>query len=271
MVNKLKSIAIGAGEILLRHFKKPKKYATKNGRYDYLTDADTETNNYIVQKIIEAFPADRVLSEEGSTSYDGRGRWWLVDPLDGTKNFIRDNDGFCVVIGLCIDGNPEFGLVFSPVRNLLYYAQKGKGAFMQRDSSVSKLSVSMTGMISTSHMTVADHAGEPRPLIGLEKSFKVLRKSTEGSTGLKLAKVASGDADFFMVTHYKMGKWDTCGGQVILEEAGGKVTNLHGETLNYRSKNALWNDTIIASNSKLHDQLLSHIRLFFKYNGSFPK
>lgn len=259
MVNQIRSIVIEAGEILLKHFKKEGPVSTKQDEFDFLTAADIEASEFIVKKIATEFPHDQIISEESIADVDYSKKVWLVDPLDGTKNFIRKEDGFCIEIGLCTNGQPVFGLVYSPVRKQFFYATKGEGAFLESCGKKRQITVSNTKTVQESHLTASDPAGEKRPLQNLEDSFRVKQRSTEGSTGLKLTKIAQGNADFFMVTHYKMGKWDTCGGQVILEEAGGTITKLDGDRLDYTKRGPMWNSAIVASNTILHKELLEAI------------
>ena len=137
MNEQLVALAEDAGKILLKYFKKNIGVQTKTSPFDFVTQADMEADTFIRNKLRELFPNDLILSEESSDipeSFDGN--VWMVDPLDGTKGYINDSSSFAVMIGLCKNGVPELGIVYAPARDKLYYAEKGKGAYLRENGAL---------------------------------------------------------------------------------------------------------------------------------------
>ncbi|MCA1059081.1 3'(2'),5'-bisphosphate nucleotidase CysQ [Rossellomorea aquimaris] len=230
MLDKVKKIAISAGNEILTVYKKDFHIELKNDESP-LTTADRLSQNFI-QKELSAYWDDiPILSEEGtSIPYHERSKWetfWLVDPLDGTKEFIKKNDEFTVNIALIHKGHPILGVIYAPALDILYFAKKNKGAFkqiraqrsvdppvrLQTDSESKHKSV----VISRSHMSKETNSF----IRDLEKREGELKFSPIGSS-LKFCLVAEGVAHYYPRLAPTM-EWDTAAGQIIVEEAGGSV------------------------------------------------
>lgn len=233
-------IAERAGEKILRLYKKDGLAIQTKDDNSPVTEADLASHNYIVASLSE-ISTSPVLSEEDPIEFDIRKNWrsfWLVDPLDGTKDFIHHTDEFTVNIGLVHEHQPILGVVYIPAWGVTYYAQRGKGAFKREGGS----------------STPIQHPGPRDNPICLESRFHTNEKTTDfckrygikelvpyGSS-IKMCKIAEGAADVY--PRYEPTKeWDTAAAHCILNEAKG--TLLDGGT----SKELLYNKPSIKNNS----------------------
>ncbi len=208
------------------------------------TLADREAHRIIEAELSKLYPAIPLLSEEGKhTAYEIRRQWpvfWLVDPLDGTKEFIKRNGEFTVNIALIDNNYPIAGIIYAPVPRMLYYATQHGGAFRQEDGmesvamQVRKQSENLVAVGSRSHSDAAEEE--------LLKQYSISEKIAIGSS-LKFCLIAEGKADFYY-RHGPTMEWDTAAGQAILEIAAGTVKNLAGERLPY-NKPSLVNSPFI--------------------------
>ena len=209
-----------------------------------------------------AFPGDAFLSEEKGMTGSDSARVWMIDPLDGTKDFKNGGNGFSVMIGLCEYGKPVLGVVYAPAKKILYSGEKGKGSYVRIDNKTIKLKVSDTSNIHESIMVTRIAAGERREEDKLEELFSVKEKLPESSVGIKLGLIASNKAEFHVNLNFLANKWDTCAPQIILEEAGGKVTDFDGNSLDYSQKENRWLKSFVASNGVLHKKILNELKKF---------
>ncbi len=257
LIDKISAIAIHAGDIILDIRKRGFNSKTKSNEFDFVTDADIAAEKYILERLEKEFPQDSILSEERGFIGKKSSRVWFVDPLDGTKDFKHGGLGFSVIIGLCIDNKPELGVIYEPVTKRLYFGQKGQGAYLRAAGKDTQLFVSGQDSIHDSTMIVRIPHGEKREADKFELAFKVKKILALSSIGLKLSLVASGEADFSVITNSHTSKWDTCAPQVILEEAGGMITDFFGQPLDYSQKENSWSRLYIVSNGKLHKDALA--------------
>lgn len=224
-INTIKNIALEAGNIIMdvyrnENFSDDIDYKADNSP---LTIADERSHHYISDQLKNIYPEIPLISEEGKDiHYEKRKNWqhfWLVDPLDGTKEFIKRNGQFTVNIAFVSDGKPLLGVIYAPDRNELFYAKQGEGAFKQNNNGevqklvVNKQSKALVGVRSRSH-------GAPEEEIIFSK-YGVAEFASMGSS-LKFCMVAEGKADVYYRHHPTM-EWDTAAGQAIVEEAGGHV------------------------------------------------
>lgn len=261
MINKIINIAKETGKIHLKHYKCDIDINHKGGdKYDYLTKADLESDIFIREEIRKLFPNDYILSEEteeGDIDYSSR--VWIVDPLDGTKDYTACNDAFSVLIGLCEDGAPTLGVVYAAAHDILWYAEKGKGAYRVKDRKMEKIHVSSVSKISDAVQITKNFHGESRPQDILVKNLGAKAESPDGSVGIKFSRIASGDGDIHINTNFRCSKWDTCAPQIILEEAGGKVSTIDGDPLDYKQKGLRWERSFVGTNGLLHEKVLKTI------------
>ena len=254
MIKKIIKIAKDAGKILVKYFNENLEvnYKTDNTP---VTKADSDSDKFLRQQLKKLFPKDQILTEETPTKVDFSKRVWIVDPLDGTKAFVERLDGFCIIIGLCINGTPELGVVNFPLRDETYYAEKNKGAFVEKKGKISHLGVSEKQGKAFFTSSSDGHPNAQKII-----SLFDIKTITEGSFGARVISVASGNADFYIELTGRAHKWDTCGTQIILEEAGGKMTDLTGNKLDYKTPNARWENYTIISSDKQHKQIIEKIK-----------
>jgi len=258
-------IAQKTGEIILKYYCKNMVLKTKfDDPENFLTIADEEADDFIRKRLSQEFPNDLIISEENDfVPKNYSGRVWMVDPQDGTGYFVHGQDGFSVMIGLCVNGVPTLGVVYAPARKDLFYAEKGKGAFFQNliNSSVSahKIKVSSISQLNQARFVIRKSMGKERDADRIVQKILVKEKIKEGSSGLKISKIAKGEAEFHLSTIQRTAKWDTCAAQVILEEAGGKLTFVDGTSLDYKQNSVTWHKLYLASNGYIHQKVMERI------------
>ncbi|MEK7554895.1 MAG: adenylyl-sulfate kinase [Patescibacteria group bacterium] len=223
-----------------------------------VTDADLCAEK-IIQEGLASFGWP-ILSEEGvdDTLRLKSEFVWIVDPLDGTRSFAEGKDDFVVMIGLVKNGTPILGVVYQPAEDKLYEAIKGKGAFLTVKGTRTKLS---TSDIKESHearyISSLHHGTEASDI--LPRILQITRRERVASNGVKMGLIAEGRFDILFNPTYKMGEWDTCAPQVIIEEAGGIVTGAFGQELVYNKEVPLVPYGILATNGALHGKVLTAI------------
>lgn len=209
-----------------------------------LTLADRQSHAVIVKGLSECYPEIPVLSEEGKgIAYNDRKNWsrfWLVDPIDGTKEFIKRNDEFTVNIALIENGYPVFGVIYAPALDTLYFGEQGNGAFkVVGDSGKQRIRVKEE---TEDTYTIVESRSHPSPelndyLAELGTKYGEINRVEKGSS-LKFCAVAEGLADCYPRFGPTM-EWDTAAGQAIVEAAGGKVVRPNGERFSYNKENLL--------------------------------
>ncbi|MCI0433308.1 MAG: 3'(2'),5'-bisphosphate nucleotidase CysQ [Gemmatimonadetes bacterium] len=251
-------IAREAGESILRHYGRT-AHDTKDGGSP-VTAADLEANEHIVTAIRKAWPGEAILAEE---SRDSRERLdadlvWLVDPLDGTREFLARNGEFSVMIGLVVSGVPILGVVYVPVRRLLYRAAAGDGAWAEEAGSVRRLRCAAPAPSALRMVGSRSHGDAT--IEAIRAALGVVEVRPSGSVGLKCALIAEGECDVYVHPVPYLSEWDTCAPEVILREAGGEVTDCVGERLGYNKAEPSQPHGIIACASEVHAQVLAGIR-----------
>jgi 3'(2'), 5'-bisphosphate nucleotidase len=255
-LHSVRDIAVAAGQAILAVYERDFATSTKADGSP-LTEADRAAHELIVARLTELAPDIPVLSEESAAvGYEERARWrrfWLVDPLDGTKEFIKRNGEFTVNIALIQGDEPLLGVVHVPVSGMTYFACRGVGAFLQAPGEPARpiLAGSYTGgrarvVASRSHAGDSLRAYLDR-LAAAEGEFDTV---VMGSS-LKLCLVAEGKADVYP----RLGptsEWDTAAAQCVVEVAGGRVTDVHGARLRY-NKTSLLNPWFIVSGAGDYD------------------
>jgi 3'(2'), 5'-bisphosphate nucleotidase len=228
-----------------------------------VTAADRDASTFLVNAIRAAFPDDAILSEEepdDGTRLQNQ-RVWMIDPIDGTRDFIEGHDGFSVMIGLLDGDRPALGVMFQPVGERLYHAVHDHGAFYsEADNTARPIRVSKTTDASKLRM-VASRSHRDAIVDKVAASLGIGDSLHVGSLGLKVGLIARNERDLYVNPSGKSKLWDTCGPEVILLEAGGRITNARGEVLQYRTQ-ALNHAGIIASNGALHDEIVQKLAPF---------
>jgi 3'(2'), 5'-bisphosphate nucleotidase len=254
-----RTLAVRGGAILLKHYAQPS--VSWKGRGDPVTEADRAASAFIVEELRRQFPEDGILSEEESDDVErlSRSRVWIIDPLDGTTEFIQHFDEFAVMIGLSIDGTARLGVVYQPTREKLYYAASGCGAFLIENRSTRLLQVShesdpraMTIAVSRSHHSSDIDIVQRR--LGTEKTV------CSGSMGLKVGLICEGRAHLYLHTSRHTSQWDACAPDIILHEAGGRMTDIFSAPLRYNASELRNLGGVIASNGIIHDRIAEAAR-----------
>ncbi len=194
-------------------------------------------------------------SENKSLSKDGK--CWIVDPLDGTKDFIEKTGDFSVMIGLVEDSEVIMGVVYLPAKDTLYFAEKGKGAFKKEgDKEPEKIQCSETSDLKDAKMVVSRFHLDDDTKHFMERA-EIKETVPTGSIGIKLSLIAEGQADIYLTTTDRTFLWDVCAPEIILREAGGEVTDLKGEKFIYKNDKLQNKTGIVAHNGKLSSVLES--------------
>ncbi len=222
------------------------------GKDSPVTRADHEANHKIHEIIQGAFPQDGWLSEEtvDSPARLSRRRVWVVDPMDGTKEFIQKIPEFAVSIALVEHGEPVLGVTYNPPTDQLYWAVRGQGAWC----GMHRLKVTPCSRLSEA--TILSSRSETKR--GEWDAFRnAFQTRPTGSIAYKLSVIASGEADASF-TLVPKNEWDICAGLLMVEEAGGRVSNLDGSPVVFNQAKTLL-PGLIASNTVLHEQILQLI------------
>lgn len=265
MSSELKEIATlvkKAGEKVLEIYQRKFKVYEKEDKSP-ITEADLASEKIILSGLKKYDYG--ILSEERQDhlSRVGKERVWIIDPLDGTRDFLQKTGEFSIMVGLVDKGEPFLGVVYKPVDDKMYFAEKGKGAYLKETSKpLKKLKVSGTSCLSDANFVFSrSHLGD------LEKKFiqncKIRRVTYMGSIGIKLGLIAEEKVDIYFTMSTKTCQWDICAPEIILKEAGGKVTDIEGKHFVYNRRQVRNLDGIVASNGKIHTSIIenvSHIR-----------
>lgn len=222
-------------------------------KHDPVTEADLEANEAIQRAIRAAFPDDGWLSEETRDSPErlGRSRVWIVDPLDGSREFVEGIPEFVVCVALAVDGSPVLGVAYNPIREELFCGARGRGMFLNGAS----VGVTATASLEAARF-LASRSEERR---GEWDEFKhELQVALTGSVAYKLALIAAGKADAtFSLT--PKNEWDICAGAALIEAGGGKITDRFGQPLRFNQPETRL-PGIIATNGHLHDAVIALLR-----------
>ncbi len=220
------------------------------GEINLVTQIDVEAERAVVERLRANTPDHGVLAEEGSVHNNRSPYRWLIDPLDGTTNYAHRFPFFCVSIGLQHGNDPVLGVVLDPVRDELFTAIRGGGAACNGQP----LAVSSTASLNKS-LLVTGFAYDPKQDTNVNfRHFEAISRVAQGvrrtgSAALDLCYVAAGRSDGFW--ELLLSPWDTAAGQVIVEEAGGRVTDFSGRVFSPDTPE------IVASNGKIHDAMLT--------------
>jgi len=246
-------LAKDAGAFLKKRVGKIRKISYK-GRVNLVTDVDKACEDLILKRIKSIYPDHRILSEEsGKGGAHKSGYLWLIDPLDGTTNYVHGFSFFCVSIALMKNDVLIVGVVYDPMRDELFLAAKGMGAFLNsKKIKVSDVSILEKALLTTGFPYRFGKSMRQN----IDNFIKFMMKSQAvrrpGSAALDLCYVASGRFDGFW--EMELNPWDTAAGVLIVKEAGGKVSNFENESYDpFMSQ-------IVATNKKLHKKILDILK-----------
>lgn len=253
MLECAKQAAVAAGRLIKDHAGKVKNVQIKSGQETNLvTELDREAESLIIKTLLTQYPDHDVLAEESGSRSNASEYRWVIDPIDGTTNFASGLPIFCVSIGLEYRGNIVLGVIYDPSRDELFTAERGKGAFLNglsiRVSSTASLieSVLVTGF--------AYNVSSTRENIDHFENFLLEARAVRrlGSAALDLCYVAAGRLDGYW--ELSLNPWDMAAGVLLVEEAGGKYTDLEGRPTTIHNKK------ILVSNGKIHEQMVTVLK-----------
>jgi 3'(2'), 5'-bisphosphate nucleotidase len=251
-----------AGRVLLERYASFQKIADAPASIS--TDADRESQEIILGQLRRRFPDDALCAEEATTTLAAAAhtgeRLWVVDPIDGTRGFARKNGEFSVMIAFVDRGQVAVGVVLEPARERLTYAVRGGGCWRCDGEFATAIvcRVSATPELPLATLTQS-HSRVPGTPSRLVRALNPARVVESYSAGIKLALVARADADVYLNTYDAFHDWDICAGQLLVEEAGGKVTGLGGQQLLYGLPGAWQRQGLVATNGLLHEAALAAI------------
>lgn len=240
--------------------------------YEPVTIADRAASRLIVEGLARNFPDDGILSEEEPDLFRERlskSRVWMIDPIDGTKGFINKNGDFAVQIGLTENGQSVLGIVFLPAENALYLASKGNGAFLiEADGEPERLFTSDKTDFTEMYLATSRNHRSPK-MTRIVEDLGLKQEIERGSVGLKVGLIARRICDLYIHLSPRTKFWDTCAPEIILEEAGGKMTDIFGYPLRYDIKDVQNHNGILASNGAAHDETVIHLKTLLNDFGRF--
>jgi myo-inositol-1(or 4)-monophosphatase len=241
--------ARAAGQLLHREHPGTRQVSYKGTSTNLVTEMDGRAEALVVDALLREFPDDGILGEEGSARPGRSGRRWVIDPLDGTTNYAHGLPIYSVGIGLERAGLVQLGVVYDPTRDEMFVAERGGGAWLNER----RLSVSTTEALDLSLLATGfpyDARTNPDNNLKEYAAFAVRARAVRrlGSALLDLAYVAAGRYEGFW--ELTLGPWDVVAGTILVEEAGGRVTDLLGAPLD------IDHPRIVASNGRIHDQIL---------------
>jgi 3'(2'), 5'-bisphosphate nucleotidase len=258
-------LASEAGVLVMKYHGGKLTVESKAGN-EPVTIADREASDLIVGGLREAFPDDVIISEENADDLRRltARRVWYIDPIDGTKDFIRGEDGFCLMIGLCIGGRPQVGVVVQPLHHRIFSAAPGGGAWIEApDQAPRRVHVSNVGELPNARL-VASKSHRDRTIDQVKSALGVSNELNIGSIGLKLGVIALGERDLYVNPSPKCSAWDTCGPEALLHEAGGRLSDIRGRPLRYDVEQIAHKSGLVASNGRVHDAAIAKLAPLFE-------
>lgn len=250
--------ARAAGNVLLRNMHKLDALnVVEKDRLDYASEVDGHAETAIIKELRRATPDYAILGEEGGAQGSGRFTW-VIDPLDGTSNYLRGIPHYCVSIALVENGEPVHGVIFDPLRNELFTASRGGGATLNDK----KMRVAERKELHGAMLLTGFPPRERKNLAAQLKCIEALLVDAEdirrtGSAALDLAYVAAGRADAYFESGVK--PWDIAAGVLMVREAGGKVVDYRGRSTGPMDTRGLMSRPLVAGNLKICDALQNRI------------
>jgi 3'(2'), 5'-bisphosphate nucleotidase len=219
-----------------------------------ITKADLQSNDVIKQTL--ASSGHHILSEEDidDASRLDQEKIWIIDPLDGTSDFVNRTGEFTIMIALVQNKVPVLGVISRPTTNTIFLAQKGSGAFKLENNRWSRLQVSQT-----KNLAQCKAVGSRFHLTEQEKEFfrklGVASFESRGSS-LKVAEICQGLADLYLTTSNKIKQWDTCASHCLITESGGKITDMSGNPVLYNTEKLNHENGLIVTNGLVHEEII---------------
>ncbi len=248
MENFLLEITKKSGDFLMEKFKKREElFLVRKRSKDVVTEYDKKNDQLILEEIARKFPSHGVLAEESGFNKKDSDYLWIVDSLDGSGNFANGNPLFSVCIAISYKGEVVLGSVYAPAIDEFYFAKKGEGVFLNSK----KIKVSENKKVEDSYLFFCDGYVKDKKNLA-QKVSQIFERAIDfrkiGSAGVELGWVASGRGDGFII--FEGDPWDVAAGKLLVEEAGGLVTDFNGDRWSPKR------GSYVFSNGKIHDELL---------------
>ena len=253
-------IAREAGALLAHYFERRVPFELK-GEFDLVTEADRASEQLVVERLRSHFPSHTIVAEEGGGHESASEYRWYVDPLDGTTNFAHGFPMFNVTLGLARAGEVIAGVIYDPVRQEMFAAERGAGAYLNNR----RIHVSGSKQLSDSLASTGFPSRKRHHNVNIHFYYQLAMAShgvrRTGSAAIDLAYVASGRLDFFW--EFGLKPWDMAAGTLLVEEAGGRTSDMKGA-----AHTVTGSDHLLADNGALHDEILASFGEIFA--GRFP-
>ena len=246
-----------AGSAILEIYGEKYQTSTKNDNSP-ITEADVKSNEII--KSILSKTSYQILSEEDKDDKSrlSKDTIWIVDPLDGTSDFIDKTGEFTVMIALVKDQKPILGVIGWPTEETIFAAQKDNGAFRYSEGQWKKISVTEISELSKCRAVGSRHHLSDREKMFIEKLG--IENFTSIGSSLKVGKISSGEAEAYITTTNKMKEWDSAASYCIIAEAGGKMTDMLGNDITYNNEIVNHQNGILVTNGLIHNKILEEFK-----------
>ncbi|ACY16698.1 3'(2'),5'-bisphosphate nucleotidase CysQ family protein [Haliangium ochraceum] len=255
-----KRLVLRAGERIMRHYRADDLVVEMKPGNEPVTEADRAASQIIVAGLRAAFPGDIVISEESADDLRRlkAERVWFIDPIDGTKDFVRGREGFAVMIGLAIAHRPALGVVYQPVHQRMFTAVGGEAWFHTPDAEPRRLRVSEVTEAHEIRMLSSQSQRSPA-VSQLKNSLGIRNAVSISSIGLRLCLIALGERDLYANPSSNCRVWDTCAPEAILHAAGGRLSDASGALLRYDRTDMRRKSGVVATNGYLHEAVLARL------------
>ena len=240
-----------AGSVIIAHFHGEKRVTYKEGRSNIVTDVDLLAEERIIALLREEYPSFGIITEESTDIAGDSPYTWIIDPIDGTRNYAYGIPHFCVAIALTQGEEVVLGIAYDPVREELFRAEKGNGAFLNDSPIVVSSKTSLQASLVGFDMGYDAEIGQE--MLGVASALwpGVVSVRVMGSSALGLAYAACGRLDLYL--HLALYPWDLAAGILMVGEAGGVITELDGQPVSIRSK------SVIATSRAIHDDFMRRV------------
>jgi len=246
-----------AGNVILEIYREKYETSTKKDNSP-ITEADLKSNE-VIKKILSKTD-HQILSEEDKDDLSRihQDKIWIVDPLDGTSDFIDKTGEFTVMIALIKNKKPILGVIGWPTEKTIFAAQEGKGAFRFSENKWRKISVTKISELQNCRAVGSRHHLSDKEKLFIKKLG--LKEFTSIGSSLKVGKISSGEAEAYITTTNKMKEWDSAASYCIISEAGGKMTDMFGNDITYNNKIVNHQNGILVTNGLIHNNILKEFK-----------
>ena len=253
-----KDAARKAGKKVMDHYL-GKTIISYKGKNDPVTSADLASQEILIKELNKfgyGFLSEELTDDKKRL---GEKKVWIIDPLDGTLDFIQKTGEFTILVALVENGEPVLGIIYEPVKDVMYFAAKNGGSFVEHGDKSKKIVVTDENIIENIKLLVSrNHMGDIEKKFADKENIKNIFKS--GSAGLKMGLISEGEGDLYICSYNKTKEWDICAGDIILREAGGILTDMDGKTFSYNRENVINENGYIASNNKSHQEIVAKLK-----------